>query len=59
MTFEEFKNTVVYTRNKVMIPFFNRPRFDKVDFMRHGKYKKDLEEKALRRWYDTNKDRFY
>lgn len=60
LTFEEFKKTIFYTDNKMVIPLLGRISIDKTKFINNkikkkNKYDFEKEEKYLRKIYEMNK----
>lgn len=62
MSYDEFKKTIFYTQNKLIIPLLGRISIDKSNFMnsklkRRNKYDFKKEDKFLKELYEKNKQR--
>lgn len=57
MSYDEFKKTIFYTKNKLIIPLLGRISIDKSSFMKRGKYSFEKEDEFLKELYEKNKYR--
>ena len=60
MSYDEFKKTIFYTKNKLIIPLLGRISIDKINFFdktlkRKNKYSFEKEDKFLKELYEKNK----
>jgi len=56
MSYDEFKKTIFYTKNKVIVPLLGRISIDKTEFLIKEKYSFKKEDVILIKIYEKNKD---